>query len=62
MRSKLAQLRSDLVAVCRSPVPVSRPVVLLRSFYGAAVQVGWRQSINICGVAAQVRAVLYIAI
>jgi hypothetical protein len=39
-------------------VPVSRPVALLRSFYGVVAQVGWRRSINLNGAAAQVRAVL----
>lgn len=42
VRRKLAPPRSDLAAVCSLPVPVSRPVVLLRSSYGDAAHLGWR--------------------
>jgi hypothetical protein len=59
VRRMLAPLGSDLAAVCSVMVPVSRPVALLRSFYGVVAQVGWRRSINLNGAAAQVRAVLY---
>lgn len=59
VRRTLVPLRSDLAAVCSLVVPVIRLVVILRSFYGAAAQIGWRRPINIYGAAAQVRAVLY---
>lgn len=66
-RRMLVPLRSDLEAVCSFMVPVCRHLGLLRSavpvlrnFYGVDAQIGWRQSLNLYGAAAQVRAVLYL--
>lgn len=62
VRRMLLPLRSDLAPVRILSAPLSMLVVLLRSVYGAAAQVGWRPSVNTWGAAAQVRAVLYRAI
>jgi hypothetical protein len=67
MRRMLAPLRSDLAVVCSLVVRECKflevlrsAVAALRNFYSADAQIGWRRSLNLYGVAAQVDAVLYV--